>query len=188
MYRFFFLFAVMTAPLMQESIAATGTAPNGDTAACNFQPPKPVLLPHAYAGQVLAQGSGNRLMEKVQLPDGPRIEIQQSACVDFVTTEFIMIFPRKQGPQPDSSDWIDIARGTIAHLKKRRPAAEYTQLNDFLKRAHALRSYKGSRSLCRDGSDAAPGECTWESSGGFVFSVKRTGQDTRVSVTEYLSG
>jgi hypothetical protein len=173
---------------MHESTAATSTALTGDTVACDFQPPEPVLLAHAYAGHVLAQRSGNRLMEKAQLPDGLRIEIQQSTCVDFLTTEFILVFPHNQGPQPESNDWIDIARNTIASLKTRRPAGEYAQLNDFLKRAHALRPRNGTRSSCRDGSDAAPGECTWESLGGFVFSVTRTGQDTRVSVTEYLSG
>lgn len=188
MYRFFFLFVAMMALLIQESIAGTGTPLTDDTAACTFQAPTPVLRPHAYAGQVLTRQSENRSMEKAQLPDGLRIEIRQSACVDFLATEFILIFPRRQGPQPDANTWIDLARGTIANLKTRKPAAEYTQLNDFLKRAHNLRPRDGIRSACRDGSEAAPGECTWESSGGFVFSVKRTGQDTRVSVTEYLSG
>jgi hypothetical protein len=172
--------------LMQESIAGM---PQGDeSAACAFQPPTPVLLPHAYVGQVMARQSENRMIEKAQLPEGMRIEIRQSACVDFLTSEFILIFPRKQGPQQDSNAWIDIARSMIANLKTRRPAGEYTQMNDFLKRAHELRPRNGTRSLCRDGSEAAAGECTWESSGGFVFSVTRSGQGTRVSVTEYLSG
>lgn len=155
---------------------------------CSFQSPSPVLQPNAYTGQTLTRQSQNRTKEKAQLRSDLRIEIHQSACVDFLTTEFILIVPRDQRRESDQDGWIDFARAEIANLKTRRPAGEFEGLNDFLKRAHGLRQRDGIRSVCRDGSAAAAGECSWESLGGFIFSVTRTPQATRVSVTEYVSG
>jgi hypothetical protein len=128
------------------------------------------------------------MTEKAQLHNGLHIEIRQSTCVDFLVTEFILIVPRDQHPQPDQDGWIELARTTIASLKTLKPASEYTEVNNFLKHAHDLRPRDGSRSVCRDESEAPPGECSWESLGGFIFSVTHTGQATRISVTEYVSG
>jgi hypothetical protein len=95
---------------------------------------------------------------------------------------------RHSGLHLDQNGWIELARTTIAGLTTHKPAAEYKDLNDFLSRAHSLRSRNDVLAACKDGSDARPGECSWESLGGFVFSVRRTGRGTRVSVTQYVSG
>jgi hypothetical protein len=156
--------------------------------ACSFQPPRPVLLPNSYPGQTLERQSDNGMTEKAQLNNGLRIEIRQSTCVDFLVTDFVLIIPCEQGRQRDRNAQLRLARSTIAGLKTRIPTGGFAELLDFLRRAPGLRLRDGSLGLCRDGSNAQPGECSWESMGGFVFSVKRSARGTRISVSQYLSG
>lgn len=190
MQRDSLVFAAATVFLMQAGSAGASQAPAAphSAMACSFQPPTPILLPHAYSGQTLERQSENQVIEKAQLNNGLRIEILQSACADFLTTEFTLIIPRGRNPQPDQNGWIELARTTIAGLKTHKPPSEYAELNEFLGRAPGLRPHNGVLGVCKDGSDARPGECSWESLGGFVFSVKRTERGTRVSITQYLSG
>src|ERR1700712_1534309 len=65
--------------------------------ACDFRPPTPILLPHAYASQAVKRKPDNEITETAQLANGLRIEISQSACVDIFTTEYALIVPLKQG-------------------------------------------------------------------------------------------
>lgn len=198
MRRYLLLFAAATTLFVQSSVAGTthaavtlnAHAPPSlqPTSACTFQPPTPVFSPNTYPGQTFERQAGNQVTEKAQLPNGLRIEVRQRACVDFLTTEFTLLVPHDQGLHLDQNGWIELARTTIAGLTTHKPAAEYKDLNDFLSRAHSLRSRNDVLAACKDGSDARPGECSWESLGGFVFSVRRTGRGTRVSVTQYVSG
>jgi hypothetical protein len=178
-------FFMQTGVAEARQAAAAGDAQPAN--ACSFQPPAPLLLPNTYAGQSQERQRDNLITEKAHLSNGLRIEIQQSACVDFVTTEFVLIIPREPGRELDQKAQIRLARATIAGLKTARPARENAELLDFLNRAPGLRSHAGSLGSCRDGSEARPGECSWESMGGFIFSVKRTERGTRISVTQYLS-
>jgi hypothetical protein len=198
MRRYLLLFAAAAIFFAQAGIAGTSDVavalaahsptPERSAGTCSFQPPAPVLLPNSYSGQTLERQSENRVTEKAQLHNGLRIEIRQSACVDFLTTEFTLIVPRDRNLQLDQNGWIELARTTIAGLKTLKPADEDTDLNDFLSHAEGLRPHNGIVAVCKDGSDARPGECSWDSLGGFVFSVKRTEHCTRISVTKYLSG
>lgn len=189
MQRYSMLFAMVSAFFMQAGIAGTSQAtPSPQPAnACSFQPPTPVLSAHAYSGQSLERQSDNRMTEKARLPNGLRIDIRQSACADVLTTEFILRVPEDRRLQLGQDGWIRLAQTTIAELKTHKPAGEYKELDDFLRRAQGQRSRDGTIAACRDGSDARPGECTWESLGGFVFSVKRAKRGTRVLVTQYVS-
>lgn len=165
--------------------AAAGAAQAED--GCEFQPPSPVLAPHAYPGQTMARQSGNRLTETARLPGGLRIEIRQSACADFVTTEFTLLVPGAQGRPASREGWIELARAAIAGLKMRRPLSEYSELNDFLGRAKRPGLDESSVGACRDGSKARPGECSWESQGGFRWSAQRSARGMRLSAMQYLS-
>lgn len=156
--------------------------------ACDFRPPVPILLSHVYAGQTVKRKPINEITETAQLPNGLRIEINQSACVDVVTTEYALIVPPKQGASEDQSALIELLRKTIPGLKRRPSAPPLAELNDFLKDANNVPLREGTRSVCRDGSTAPSGECSWESTGGYVLSVEPVGRNTRISVIQYVSG
>lgn len=198
MRPYLFLIATTTAFFAQAAIAGTShvatvfadhsPALKHSANTCSFQPPVPVLLPNGYPGQTLEWQSENRVTEKAQLQNGLRIEIRQSACADFLTTEFTLIVPGEQDLQLDQDGRIRLARTTIAGLKMRKRADEYADLNDFLGQASGLGPHNDIVAACKDGSQARPGECSWDSLGGFVFSVKRTVHGARISVTKYLSG
>jgi hypothetical protein len=155
---------------------------------CDFRPPTPILLPHVYAGQTVRRKPVNEITETAQLPNGLRIEINQSACVDIFTTEYALIVPFKQGTSENQSALIELLRKTIPGLKRRLSAPPLAELNDFLKDANNVPLRDGTRSVCRDGSTAPSGECSWESTGGYVLSVKPVGRSTRISVIQYVSG
>src|SRR5438874_6744285 len=121
---------------------------------CDFRPPTPILLPHAYAGQTVKRKPVNEITETAQLPNGLRIEISQSACVDIVTTEYALIVPLKQGTSENQSALIELLRKTIHGLKRRPSAPPLAELNDFLKDANNVPLRDGTRSVCRDGSAA----------------------------------
>ena len=156
--------------------------------ACDFRPPTPILLPHAYAGQTVKRKPENEITETAQLANGLRIEISQSACVDILTTEYALIVPLEQGASESQIALIELLRKTIRGLKKRTSARQLAELNDFLRHANDVPLRDGTRSICRDGSTAWSGECSWGSTGGYVLSVKPVGRSTRISVIEYVSG
>ncbi len=155
---------------------------------CDFRPPKLILLPHAYPDQTVKRKPENEITETAQLPNGLRVEISQSACVDIFTTEYAVIVPLEQGTSENQTVLIELLRKTIASLKKRPAAPPLAELNDFLKHANNVPLRDGTRSMCRDGSTAPSGECSWESTGGYVLSVKPVGRSTRISVIQYVSG
>lgn len=151
---------------------------------CAFDPPSPTLKARAYPGQTQVRQSGNRLREDAQLGPGLHLEIRHSGCVDAVVVEYGLTVPSK-----DRSDdaLIDLARAALAGLKTNEPAGWQNELLDFLKRAHKIPPQNAVRALCRDGTVGAE-ICSWDSGGGYTVAVQRTGQATRVVITEYFSG
>lgn len=156
--------------------------------ACDFRPPTPILLQHAYSAQTVKRKPENEITETAKLPNGLEIEISQSACVDVLTTEYALIVPIAQGALENQRALIELLRKTIPGLKRRTSAPELAELNDFLEHANEVPLRDGTRSVCRDGSLARSGECSWESTGGYILSVKPVGRSTRISVIEYVSG
>ncbi|WP_426112773.1 hypothetical protein [Massilia sp. PWRC2] len=157
-------------------------------ATCDFRAPTPILLPHAYAGQTLHRKPLNGMAETAQLPDGSQIEISQSACVDVITTAFALMVPLEQGTAENHSALVELLRQTILALKTRPSAPPLAELDVFLGHSNSVPLHDGTRSMCRDGSKAPSGECAWESTGGYVLSVKPVGRSMRVSVIQYVSG
>lgn len=156
--------------------------------ACDFRPPTPILSQHAYSGQTVQRKPDNEMTETAKLPNGQGIEISQSACVEILTTEYALIVPLAQGAAENQPALIELLRKTIPGLKRRASAPQLAELNDFLKHANEVPLRDGTRSVCRDGSIARSGECSWESTGGYVLSVKPVGRSTRIAVIEYVSG
>jgi hypothetical protein len=155
--------------------------------ACDFRPPTPILVEHAYAGQTVKRKPDNEITETATLPDGMRIEISQSACVDIVTTEYVLIVPIYRGTPEKQDDLIELLRKTIPALQRRVSSPPLTGISEFLKHVSELPLRDGTRSVCKDGSIAKAGECSWESTGGYVLSVKPVGRSRRISVIEYVS-
>jgi hypothetical protein len=155
--------------------------------ACDFQPPMPILADHAYAGQTVKRKPNHEITETAKLPNGMRIEIRQSACVDIVTTEYALIVPIARSTSENQGDLIELLRNTIPALKRRASSPQPTGITDFLKHVNEVPLRDGTRSVCKDGSIAKSGECSWESTGGYVLSVKPVGRSRRISVIEYVS-
>lgn len=162
---------------------ATLAAPAVDNG-CKLQAPVPVLSPHAYPDQHNSRGKENSLLESAVLAKGVRLEIRHSSCVDGVAMELVLVAP---GRLADDQAAIALLRATIGKLKWDRERAGAASLIAFLDQAAGLPLRKGARSVCNDGSLADPGECSWESNGGFVLRVERRQAMTRISVTATIS-
>ena len=128
------------------------------------------------------------MTETAHLPHGIAIEIRQGACVDIVTTEYALRVPMARGAAQKQEVLIALLRTTMAALKTRTPPAELAELDSFLEHAYDVPVRDGSRAICNDGSSAPAGECSWESTGGYILSVKPVGRSTRVAVIKYFSG
>lgn len=157
-------------------------------AGCSFQAPRPILLPHAYRGAAFVRKPDNRSTEMATLGKGVRVEISQSQCADFLTKEITFVVPRGQSPRRDDKAWLAWAGAEIGRLKLAPTAGDLRELQQFLLRAGDLAEQDGARSQCRDGSSAPAGQCSWDSTGGYVFRVTRERGSVRISATEYISG
>jgi hypothetical protein len=161
-----------------------GSALAGES--CSLKAPDPVLRPGAYPGQTLDKRSSQTSMEAARPRPGLRIDIRQDACEDFATTRFVLTVAGGQARARTDDEWIDFARAEIGRLKT-SPPRRFQELDAFLGKARGIAPRNGERSLCRDGSAADTGACSWDSLGGYIVSVKRGRRATTVSVTEYIS-
>jgi hypothetical protein len=153
---------------------------------CALMAPDPVLRAQAYPRQTLDQRSKHSSMETVTPHAGLRVEIRQDGCADFVTTRFTLIVARGRGRERTEHEWIDFARAEIAALKTREPQ-RFKDLDAFLARAPRIAPHKGVHAICRDGSAADAGECSWDSLGGYTISIGHFRNTTTIFVTEYVS-
>jgi hypothetical protein len=173
---------VVLAPALFLSIAASAFAEDN----CSLMAPAPVLQPGAYPGQTLDKQNSHMSMETARPQRGLRVDIRQDGCEDFITTRFTLTVARGKEGERTEDEWIDFARAEIARLKTSEPR-RFREMDAFLARAHGIRPRNGERAICRDGSAAAPGACSWDSLGGYIFSVSRGRSATTISVTEYVS-
>jgi hypothetical protein len=173
---------LILAPALSLSIASSALAEDN----CSFMAPDPVLRPKAYPGQTLDKRSSHASLETVRPRPGLRIDIRQDGCEDFITTEFTLTVARGQERERTEDEWIAFARAEIAGLKTSEPR-RFRELDVFLAKAHRIKPRNGERALCRDGSAGDAGACSWDSLGGYIFSVKRGRAATTISVIEYLS-
>jgi hypothetical protein len=153
---------------------------------CSLMVPGPVLRPQAYPRQTLDQRSKHSSMETVTPHAGLRVEMRQDACEDFITTRFTLIVAHGREHKRTDQEWIDFARAEIAGLKTREPQ-RFKDLEAFLATAYRVAPRKGVRAICRDGSAADAGECSWDSLGGYMVSIAHVRNVTTISVTEYVS-
>jgi hypothetical protein len=163
---------------------AEAAALAGDS--CSLMVPNPVLRALAYPRQTLVQRSKHTSMETVSPHAGLRVEIRQDGCEDFITTRFTLIVAGGRERERTEQEWIDFARVELAGLKTREPQ-RFKDLDAFLTRAHGIAPRKGVRAICRDGSAADAGECSWDSLGGYTISIGHVRGVTTISVTEYVS-
>ena len=169
------------------ALFATGAAQAaGADNGCSFNPPAPMLQAKAYAGYAFKRGAQNNATEKVQLRSNLRLEIAMGQCVDLIVHTFTFTAVDAAKGRHDDRYWFDLARSEIAALKRKETVTD-AELDQFLLRARTLAPQAGARSACKDGSKAESGQCTWESGGGFIVEVKKTGANVTVSVTEYTS-
>jgi hypothetical protein len=173
---------IVLATVLFSSGAASALAADS----CSLMAPDPVLRPQAYPGQTLKQRSKHTSMESASPHAGLRIDIRQDGCEDFVTTRFILTVARGRERERLDDEWIAYARTEIAGLKSREPQ-RFRDLDAFLAKAHRIAPRKGERAICRDGSAADEGDCSWDSLGGYAISIKRGPGATTISVTEYVS-
>jgi hypothetical protein len=155
---------------------------------CVFNPPQAVLQPKAYAGYTFTRQTSGRAIEAARVRDNLRVEISLSQCVDLIISEITFIVPRSDGPEFDENYWLEFARTEIGSLKRNALVGDYRELQQFLARARDIAPRDNKRSMCKDSSMAEAGQCSWESMGGFIFQVKKTGPKIRISATEYTSG
>ncbi len=153
---------------------------------CSLMVPNPVLRAQAYPRQTLDRRSKHASMETVSPHAGLRVEIRQDGCADFITTRFTLIVARGRERERTEQEWIDFARAEIAGLKTREPQ-RFKDLDAFLARAPRIAPRKGVRAICRDGSAADAGECSWDSLGGDMISIGHVRDATTILVTEYVS-
>jgi hypothetical protein len=174
--------------IMLLVLIGTGAARAADVDTdCEFQPPQAMLQSTAYAGYTFKRAPENNATERAQIRDKLNVEVATSQCADSIVRTITFIVPSAGNMQHDQRHWLDLARTEIAALKRREADVEDTELKQFLTRAAGIAPRAGTRSACKDGSTADAGECTWDSMGGYIFEVKKSGATIRVSVTEYSS-
>lgn len=173
---------IVLASALFFAAAASALAEDG----CSLMAPDPVLRPHAYPGQTLNQPSRHSSTETASPHAGLRVTIRQDGCANFVTTRFTLTVARGRERERSEDEWIDFARAEIAGLKIREPQ-RLAELVAFLVKAHGIAPREGERAICRDGSAPDASDCSWDSLGGYIVSVKRGRNATTISVTEYVS-
>jgi len=82
---------------------------------------------------------------------------------------------------------IEKLRSTIGQLKWDSERAWAPSLLSFLQRAPSLPLREGARAVCNDDSVAEPGQCSWESNGGYELRIERGAKTTRIILTATLS-
>jgi hypothetical protein len=175
------LHAALCAAALCSSPAFAQKAPASD---CSFQMPAPLLQTQRLPGYTLARQRDNEMRETATLRDGVGLSVHQGGCADFVTIEYVFSVPARPGLPRDRDALIDLARREIGRINAGDSADRKTELDTFLQRAHS-----GANSACRDGSAAPPGDCSWESGGGFSLAIKQErGKRTRITVLRYISG
>ena len=175
------LFVLLIAPTTLHAGESTATRD------CVFNSPRAVLQPKAYVGYTFTRQTLGRALEAAIVRDNLRVEISLSQCVDFIVSEITFIVARGDGPEFDQNYWLEFARTEIGRLKRNALAGDYRELQQFLARARDIAPRDNKRSMCKDSSTAEAGECSWESMGGFIFQVKKSGTTVRISATEYAS-
>lgn len=177
----------MAAPASPAAAQAAGEPADAAQSPCDLRPPQPLLVPRSYARQTLVRKANNELSETADLGNGVRLQLLQSACVDIASTEIIFLVPDSGAQSASRARSIAFARKTLPQLKTSLGKEALSALDDFLKRSSALPSEHGVRAECNDGSTADPGECSWDSTGGYVLSIKHIGKNTRIAVIKYVS-
>lgn len=175
------IFLLLTSPTLKAAESTT-------VGVCDFNPPQAVLQPKAYADYTFTRQSLGRATETARVRDNLRVEISLSQCADIIVSEITFIVPPTHARKFDESYWLDFAQTEIGMLKLNPLAGDYRELQQFLARARNIAPHDNKRSICKDNSVAEAGQCTWESMGGFIFQVKKTGSKIRISATEYTSG
>jgi hypothetical protein len=170
----------MIAGLLMLAALPMAQADNG----CSLRPPEAVLQPHAYPGQTARRGKENTLVESAMLADGARIEIRRSACVDGVSSQLVLLIPGKLASDQAA---IEKLRSIIGQLKWDSERAWAPSLLTFLQRAPTLPLRQGARAVCNDDSVAEPGQCSWESNGGYELRIERGARTTRIILTAAIS-
>jgi hypothetical protein len=160
----------------------------GEDNACSFNPPSAVLQPRSYPKQTFRRGKNNEASESAQISKDVRLVVHRSQCTDFIVTEFAFNLSRSGDQAAERKDWLDYAIAEITRLNIVNMPVGIAGLLAFLKNAHAVQPLQDVLSACRDGSHAAPGECSWDSAGGYIFKVTKTKSLMHISVTEYVSG
>lgn len=177
-----FIFIVCLALSAPEAARAEDKASD-----CDFQPPQAMLQSTAYAGYAFTRAPENNATERARIRDNLGVEVKTSQCADSIVRTITFIVPSAGNLQRDHRYWLELARTELAALKHKEAVTEDNDLTQFLLRADAIAPHAGARSACKDGSAADAGECSWDSMGGYIFEVKRSGATIRVSVTEYSS-
>jgi hypothetical protein len=153
-----------------------------DNPDCSFAAPNALLQTQVYRSYTFRRTADNEIFESADLSKDVHFEIRQSQCVDFVVRKFTFTLKSNLGIRP-----LDFAIKAISNLKLSDAHERPTELLLFLKTGY--RNGNGNRfSACRDGSSAPPGECSWDSLGGYSFEVGRERKHVIISVNEYISG
>ena len=156
-----------------------------DNPECSFAAPTGLLKPQAYRAYAFTPAPGNQAVESADIAKDVRLEIRHSQCVDFLVTKYTFKVKSNLIAAGAQSASRDFAIKALTDLKLRDAAFAPTDLLSFLKKTKAS---SGIISACKDGSNAPPGECSWDSLGGYIFEVKPQKESTTISLTEYISG
>ena len=156
--------------------------------ACTFAPPGPMLDASLYSGYAFTRHDASQSLETGMLRDGVRLDIARSQCEDFIVLDVIVTLSDPAIIQRNEADWGAYALAVVRHLGRVPDAPPTADLQVFLAGIRDIGPHGGTRAVCADGSTAEPDACTWESGGGFVFSVTRTGATVRVFARRYIGG
>lgn len=167
--------------LLQAALPAAAANPD-----CAFNPPAAMLKAKAYAGHTFRPGKMNTAVESAQLTPDVQLQIRSRQCSDVIETRFTLTLARQAARPRDPQAWLALAHTELGRLKVVAPG-DNDELLAFLSQARAVPPRSGRTGACRDGSLAAPGECSWDSMGGFIFEIKESSSTVLLVATKYVS-
>ncbi len=166
------------------------TALAADGPDCSFAAPTGLLQARAYSAYAFQPSANNVAVELADISKDVKLEIRHSQCVDVVATKFTFKVKSSLPAIGTESLAVAFAMNEVSNLKladsTRKPDGLLAFLQNQQKKgaAQPIRNF----SACKDGATAPPGECSWDSLGGYIFEIKPQKEQTIISVTEYTSG
>jgi hypothetical protein len=181
--------ALLVLAAVLACMANASAHPSDDDDGCDFAAPTPMLSAQAYKDYNSRTEHPHVLIESATLPDRKRVELRSHTCVDSFGNEVAVTIKNPPRPASDTKYWVGVMQQTLSGIAVDPEFARTVEsMTQFLTKVASLKMEHGRAMLCANGSAPTDGECGWDSGGGFVFRIEKSGGAIVLHVAEDHSG